>query len=351
MIKYFSRLPWLVAGAAAAAAVPDEGDGRREKQAKSKHENKNEKKKKTTIGGQALIEGIMMKGPKRTCICVRKPDGELVFKETDAKPVPFFWKLPVFRGMYSLYTAMKDGVEAINYSASFFEEEEATAEPSKFERWLEQKLDSDRLEKAVMAIAMVVGIGMPVVLFFVLPALLVGLIPESAPFWTRNILESAVRILIFLAFMWSVSHMKDIRRTFEYHGGEHKTIFCYEDGLDLTVAHVREMPRFHPRCGTSFMFVMILISIVVFTMVFTLISTTNPWLRMVLRLGMLPFVVGIAYEINRYAGRYDNALTNVLRWPGIQMQHLTVFEPDDSMIEVAIEAMKRVIPDDDSDNW
>lgn len=308
---------------------------------------------KTMIGGQALIEGIMMKGPKRTCICVRKPDRELVFKESDTKKSAAFWKLPIFRGMYGLFSAMKEGVEAINFSASFFEEEDtpADAEPSKFERWLEAKLGSEKLEKAVMGIAVAVGIGMPVVLFFVLPALLVALVPQSAPFWTRNVLESAARIVIFLLFMWSVSHMKDIRRTFEYHGGEHKTIFCYENGLPLTVENVRKMPRFHPRCGTSFLFVMVLISIVVFTVVFSFISTTNPWLRMVLRLGMLPFVVGIAYEINRYAGRYDNALTNVLRWPGIQMQHLTVFEPDDGMMEVAIEAMKRVIPDDGSDNW
>ena len=330
MNKHFSR---LVSGAAAALLAFGEGQ------------------KKTTIGGQALIEGIMMKGPKKTCICVRKPDKELVFKEEDAKKAAAFWKLPVFRGMYGLFTAMKDGVEAINYSASFFEDEEVTEAPSRLERWLESKLDSEKLEKAVMAIAMAVGIGMPVVLFFVLPALLVGLVPKSAPFWTRNILESTVRIIIFLLFMWSVSHMKDIRRTFEYHGGEHKTIFCYERGEELTVANVRPMPRFHPRCGTSFLFVMILLSIVVFSVVFSIVTTTNPWLRMVLRLLMLPLVVGIAYEVNRYAGRYDNALTNVLRWPGIQMQHLTVFEPDDSMIEVAIEAMRRVIPDDGSDNW
>lgn len=331
MNKHFSR---LVSGAAAALLTFGESQ------------------KKTTIGGQALIEGIMMKGPKKSCICVRKPDKELVFKEEDVKKAAAFWKLPIFRGMYGLFTSMKDGVEAINYSAAFFEDEEGvTEEPSRFERWLESKLDSDKLEKAVMAIAMAVGIGMPVVLFFVLPALLVGLVPESAPFWTRNILESTVRIIIFLLFMWSVSHMKDIRRTFEYHGGEHKTIFCYERGEALTVEHVRPMPRFHPRCGTSFLFVMILLSIVVFSVVFSIVTTTNPWLRMVLRLLMLPLVVGIAYEINRYAGRYDNALTNVLRWPGIQMQHLTVFEPDDSMIEVAIEAMKRVIPDDGSDNW
>lgn len=335
MNKHLSRVPRLALGAAAALLAFGAGS-----------------QKKTSIGGQALIEGIMMKGPKKTCICVRKPDKELVFKEDDTRKPAAFWKLPIFRGMYGLFSAMKEGVDAINYSASFFEDgEEVEAEPSKFERWLEEKFSSEKLEKAAMSIAMVVGVGMPIVLFFVLPALLVGLVPESAPFWTRNILESAARIAIFLLFMWSVSHMKDIRRTFEYHGGEHKTIFCYEGGLPLTVENVRKMPRFHPRCGTSFLFVMILISIVVFTAVFSLISTVNPWLRMALRLGMLPFVVGIAYEINRYAGRYDNALTNVLRWPGMQMQHLTVFEPDDGMIEVAVEAMKRVIPDDGSDNW
>lgn len=333
MNKHFSRLPRLLAGAASALLAFGTG------------------KKKTTIGGQALIEGIMMKGPKRTCICVRKPDKELVFKETDTKRPSAFWKLPVFRGMYGLFSAMKEGVDAINYSASFFEDEEIVEEPSKFEKWLESKLSSEKLEKAVMAIAMVMGIGLPVVLFFVLPALLVALVPESAPFWTRNILESVTRIVIFLIFMWSVSHMKDIHRTFEYHGGEHKTIFCYEDELELTVENVRKMPRYHPRCGTSFMFVVIIISIVFYTVVFSIVPTINPWLRMLLRLLLLPFVVGCSYEINRYAGRYDNALTNILRWPGLQMQHLTVFEPDDSMIEVAIEAMKRVIPDDGSDNW
>lgn len=334
MNKHISRLPRLVQGAAASLLTFGAG-------------------KKTTIGGQALIEGIMMKGPKRTCICVRKPDRELVFKESDTKKSAAFWKLPIFRGMYGLFSAMKEGVEAINFSASFFEEEDtpADAEPSKFERWLEAKLGSEKLEKAVMGIAVAVGIGMPVVLFFVLPALLVALVPQSAPFWTRNVLESAARIVIFLLFMWSVSHMKDIRRTFEYHGAEHKTIFCYEAGDELTVENVRKQGRFHPRCGTSFMFVLIIVMTIVSSIVFSLIEIVNPWLRMIAHLILLPLVVGISYEFNRYAGRSDSLLSRALRWPGLMIQHLTVFEPDDSMIEVAITAMNAVIPEDGSDNW
>ncbi|WP_087065114.1 DUF1385 domain-containing protein [Intestinibacillus massiliensis] len=310
--------------------------------------------KKTTIGGQAIIEGIVMKGPRKSSTVVRKSDGELVIRDKDAAPLTekskvFGW--PVVRGMVTLFMALKDGMEAINYSAQFFDDEEDAGEPSKFEQWLEKCLGSQKLEKLVMGFATVVGIALPVALFILLPTFLAGFLPEGVHSVVRNLIEGAVRVIIFLCFMWGVSHMKDIRRTFEYHGAEHKTIFCYEAGEELTVENVRRQGRFHPRCGTSFLFVVIIIATLVSSLVFAFIQPTNPFVRALLHLLLLPLVVGLSYEVNRYAGRKDNTLTRALRWPGLKLQRLTVFEPDDSMIEVAIEAMRRVIPDDGSDNW
>ena len=303
--------------------------------------------RKTTIGGQAVIEGISMKGPKNTCLAVRKPDGTMDFQERPTRRPHGLWKLPVLRGAYSLFTAMKEGVDDINYSASFFEDEETSEEPSRFEQWIEAHISSDTLEKLILGFAMILGTLLPIVLFLVAPTLIVGFLPAGAPYFVRSLLEGVVRIILFLIFLWSVSHMKDIERTFRYHGAEHKTIFCYEAGLPLTVENVRRMPRFHPRCGTSFMIVMMIIPILIFAFV----QMDNVWLRMALRLILLPVVVGLAYECNRFAGRHDGPISRAIRWPGLQMQRLTVFEPDDSMIEVAIAAMQRVIPEDESDKW
>lgn len=305
--------------------------------------------RKTTIGGQAIIEGISMKGPQTTCVTVRKPDGTLTFQERPTpKPKHPFWKLPIARGAYTLFTALKDGMNDINYSAQFFEDDDSVdTEPSRFEEWVENHISSDKLEKILMGFAMVIGTILPIALFLVVPTLIVGVLPDGAPYFVRSLLEGVVRIILFLIFMWSISHMKDIERTFRYHGAEHKTIFCYEAGLPLTVENVRNMPRFHPRCGTSFMIVMMIIPILIFAFV----QMDNVWLRMMLRLVLLPVVVGIAYECNRWAGRHDGVISRAIRWPGIQMQKLTVFEPDDSMIEVAIASMEKVIPPDDSDAW
>ncbi len=307
--------------------------------------------KKTTIGGQAIIEGIVMKGPKKTCTVVRKPDGELEIKEDEAHHPSAIWKLPLFRGAYNMFTAMKDGIEAINYSATFFEDGEPDVPPSKFEVWMEGKFGSEKLEKFVLGFSAVLGIVMPVGLFMLLPSFLGGFVPEDWGVLVRNVVEGCVRVAIFLLFMWSVSHMKDIRRTFEYHGAEHKTIFCYEAGEELTTENVRKQGRFHPRCGTSFMFVLIIVATVVSSIVFSLVDIVNPFLRMLAHLVLLPLVVGISYEFNRFAGRSESLVSRALRWPGLMIQHLTVFEPDDSMIEVAITGMKAVIPDDGSDNW
>lgn len=305
--------------------------------------------RKTTIGGQAIIEGISMKGPQTTCVTVRKPDGTLTLQERPTpKPKHPFWKLPIARGAYTLFTALKDGMNDINYSAQFFEDDDSVdTEPSRFEKWVENHISSDKLEKILMGFAMIIGTILPIALFLVAPTLIVGVLPDGAPYFVRSLFEGVVRIILFLIFMWSISHMKDIERTFRYHGAEHKTIFCYEAGLPLTVENVRSMPRFHPRCGTSFMIVMMIIPILIFAFV----QMDNVWLRMILRLVLLPVVVGIAYECNRWAGRHDGVISRAIRWPGIQMQKLTVFEPDDSMIEVAIASMEKVIPPDDSDAW
>ena len=307
--------------------------------------------KKTTIGGQAIIEGIVMKGPKKTCTVVRKANGELVIKEEDAHRPAAIWKAPILRGAYTLFTAMKDGIGAINYSASFFEDEEPDVPPSKFEIWLENKFGSAGVEKFVLGLSTVLGIALPVGLFMLLPSFLGGFVPEGWGVLARNVIEGIVRIALFLLFMWSVSHMKDIRRTFEYHGAEHKTIFCYESGAELTVENVRRQKKYHPRCGTSFMFVLIIVATIVSSIVFSLVEITHPFLRMLAHLVLLPLVVGISYEFNRFAGRSESLISRALRAPGLMIQHLTVFEPDDDMIEVAITGMKAVIPEDGSDNW
>jgi uncharacterized protein YqhQ len=242
---------------------------------------------------------------------------------------------------------MKNGVSALMYSSEFFEVEGEEKEPGKFEKWIERKLGMERFEKIMMTFTIILGIAMPIGLFILFPTLIAGFFGEMY-FMLRNLLEGAIRILIFIGFVWSTSLMKEIKRTYMYHGAEHKTIACYEAGKELTVENARECCRFHPRCGTSFLFVVMIISIVVFSVV----QWSNPLVRMLLRLALLPVVAAISYEINRFAGRYDNWFTKALRAPGVALQRITTKEPDDSMLEVAIEALSRVIPEDkETDRW
>ena len=308
--------------------------------------------KKTTIGGQAIIEGIVMKGPKKSCTVVRRANGELVSKTEPTPSRAPIWEKPIFRGAYTLFTAMKEGMQAINYSASFFEDEEADVPPSRFELWLEKKFGSEGLNKVILSISTVIGIALPIGLFILLPSFLGGFVPKDWGVLARNVLEGIVRIAIFLMFMWSVSHMKDIRRTFEYHGAEHKTIFCYEHGLPLTVENVRIQPRHHPRCGTSFLFVVIVVSILLSSVLFSFVEVTNTFARMGLHLLLLPVIVSLTYELNRVVGRYDNRLTRLVSAPGMWLQNWTTFEPDDSMIEVGIRAFTLVLPEEKGkDQW
>ena len=303
--------------------------------------------KKTTIGGQALLEGILMRGPENTRIVVRKPNKELEIKDdpigTDKKnPVA---KIPFIRGVVNFWDSMKYGMSALNYSASFYEEEE---ELSKAEKWLNDKLGKENFDKLLLSIATVIGIAMPVVLFIFLPTLLAGFFENIESSIVRNLIEGLMRVTLFLIFVIVTSKQSDIKRTYMYHGAEHKTIYCYEKGLPLTVENVRKQSCHHPRCGTSFMFVVMFVSI----LVFSLFSWSNPIVRVLMRLALLPVVVGISYEFNRFVGRHDNWFTNMLRAPGMFLQNFTTVEPDDSMIEVAIAAIEGVIPENkEKDNW
>ena len=306
---------------------------------------------KTMIGGQALIEGIMMMGPEKKAIVVRKPDGELEEKVEDRVLIKDRYPilgLPFIRGIFSFGSSMANGVKALMYSASFFpEDEEEEEEPSKFEIWLEKHLGSEKAASFFVTLAVILGMAFSVGLFILLPTALVGAAGALAggmPMWLRNLLEGVVRVVIFMGYLILCSRMKDIRRVFSYHGAEHKTIFCYEKGLPLTVENVRAQPRHHPRCGTSFLFVVIVVAILVSSVVFSFIEVTNTFARMGLHLLMLPVVVGITYEINRFVGAHDNLICRAVRAPGLWMQNFTTFEPDDSMIEVGIRALTLVLP-------
>lgn len=311
-----------------------------------------QEKFKTLIGGQALIEGIMMQGPDKRSIVVRGPEG-LVTKVEPLKKRTGVAKWPLIRGVVNFASSMVSGVKALMYSAEFFPEEEEDAQPSKFEQWLEKKLGSEKLEKAVVSFSVFLGVLFSVGLFFLLPTLLSGIFDR----WihnavVRSLIEGVIRIAIFMGYMILISRMKDMKRVFSYHGAEHKTIRCYEAQLPLTVENCRGMTRLHPRCGTSFLFVVVAISILLFALVSAVFPTSNMLVRMLIRLALLPFVVSISYECNRFVGRHDNALTRALSAPGMWFQHFTTNEPDDSMLEVALEALKLVIPDEaGADRW
>ena len=311
---------------------------------------------RTTIGGQALIEGIMMLGPDKRATVVRKPDGELEVRLQPRKAIKDKYPIlgwPLIRGVVNFGSSIINGVRELFWSADFYPEDEQPQEPSKFDLWLEKKLGSEKATSVVLVFAAVLAIAFSVGLFFLLPTFIAGLfsrLHNSA--LLHNVIEGVIRIVIFMLYLILVSRLKDMRRVFSYHGAEHKSIFCYEAGLPLTVENVRKQPRHHPRCGTSFLFVVIVVSILCSSVVFTYVEWSNMWVRFGLHLLLLPIVVGISYEFNRLVGRYDNGLTRFLTKPGLWMQNFTTFEPDDSMIEVGIEALRLVIPEEQGkDSW
>ncbi|MCL2046394.1 MAG: DUF1385 domain-containing protein [Oscillospiraceae bacterium] len=301
------------------------------------------KELRTSIGGQALIEGIMMRGPKKQATVVRTKDG-LVTKVEELKLVKD--KYPILgyvfiRGVVNFVNSMTVGMKALMFSADHIPEEEQE-EPSKFEKWLNSRLGNDKAEKFTITLAVVLGIALSVGLFMILPTFLAGIFTlHISSAIARNLIEGCIRIVIFLSYMWLATRLEDIKRMWAYHGAEHKTIYCYEKGLPLTIENVRLQSRMHPRCGTSFMFIVMIVSILVFSTA----TWSNVWMRIVLRLLLLPVVVSISYEIIRLAGKYDNPITKFVSAPGKALQRLTTQEPDDEMIEVAIEAMLLVIPE------
>ena len=312
---------------------------------------------KTTCGGQALIEGIMMQGPQKRSIVVRKPDGTLEIKTEENAGRPAFWKIPFFRGIYTFIMSMYTGVKALMYSAEVSgAEDDVEYQPGKFEQWLSSHVSDEKLMSIMLTFSVLLGVGMSLVLFIFLPSFIVGIVNRIVPggigLWAMGILEGVLKAAIFVLYLFLCSRMKEMQRVFSYHGAEHKTIFCYEKGLELTVENVRKQPRHHPRCGTSFLFVVIIISIVLSVALFTPLEISNVWLRMLLHLLLLPVVMGVTYEFNRYVGAHEDIVSRVLRAPGLLMQNFTTFEPDDSMIEVGIAALKEVLPEEKgSDRW
>lgn len=304
---------------------------------------------RTSIGGQALIEGILMRGPKKQAIVCRTAEG-LVEKVDELKLLkdkyPIFgW--PFIRGCVTFIDSMIKGMQALTYSAELVPVEDQ--EPDKLDQWIEKHFEAEKASKIVIGTAVVLGIALALFLFIFLPTLIVGLIkPLTQNLVIRNLSEGVVKIIILLCYMRLCSCVSDVKRLFSYHGAEHKTIFCYEHGKPLTVENVRTESRFHPRCGTSFLLVVVVVSILVNSVV----TLTNSFARMGAHLLLLPVVVGISYEINLWCGRHDNWLSAALSAPGKWLQHMTTNEPDDSMIECAIRAMELVIPEEKgSDAW
>ena len=303
------------------------------------------------IGGQALMEGILMRGPDKQAVVCRTENGIVEKVEPlnlvkDRHPA-LGW--PLIRGVVTLADSLVKGMKALTYSASLLPEDQQE-EPTKFDLWLEKRLGSEKAEKIVIGCAAFLGVLLALALFIFLPTLIAGLIPGLEGRYTlRSLIEGAVKIVIFLVYLGLVAHMKEIKRLFAYHGAEHKTIFCYEKGLPLTVENVRPQSRFHPRCGTSFLLVVIILGI----MAGLLIQVDNMLLRAGLRLLLLPVIIALAYELNRWAGRHDtNIVSRIVTWPGKQLQRLTTNEPDDGMIECAIRAMELVIPEEKGrDAW
>ena len=352
--------------------------------------------RKTSIGGQALMEGIMMRGPKMTAMAVRNTKGEIVMEEfeTTTKKRPAFCRWPVIRGIIGYIDTMMLGYKCLMRSAELSGLEDVVEEKPKkkkgkkaeqtvaeeapvtesaetiTEEPVTENVEEKKEEKIpawmmalVSVVSVVLGFGLAIGLFILLPTFLYGLV---APFiegenlvlnsiW-KSLIEGVLKVVLLIGYMAAISLMKDIRRTYMYHGAEHKTIFCYEAGLPLTVENVRLQSRFHPRCGTSFLILMVLVSIFISFFIDPISAAISGevlplGLRVLVKFALLPIIVGVGYELIKFAGRHDNVVTKIISMPGVWLQHLTVFEPEDGMIECAIAAVERVIPDDGSDNW
>ena len=298
---------------------------------------------RTSVGGQALMEGIMMRGPELIACAVRRPDGSI---DLSTEPVRTHWynKVPMLRGICNMVENLRCGYKYLMHSADIsMTEEEAEAEQSAFDHWLEAHV-GPKVQDILLGVSAVLGAVMAVVLFVFLPTFLTGLLSQAVTLgrWPKVLIEAAIKLALFLGYMALCSRMKEIRRMFQYHGAEHKTIACYEAGEPLTVENIRKHTRFHPRCGTSFLILVLLISILLYAVL--------PWssigLRVVCKLLLLPLLVAISYEVLKWSGRSNSLLARAIAQPGLWMQRLSVFEPEDDMIEIAIAAVTPVLPDD-----
>lgn len=310
---------------------------------------------KTSIGGQALMEGVMMRGPKEYAMAVRKPDGEIIVEKRPVASVlqkSKILKLPIIRGCISFFESMITGVKALMFSAEFFDIEGEEESQSKFDKWLDDKF-GDKIKDIVIYVSVVLSLIFSVALFFLLPNFITELVAKLTNMdvdgTLRTVIEGVIRMAIFLSYILLVSQMKDIKRVFMYHGAEHKTIAAYENGDELTVENARENSRLHPRCGTSFLIFVMIISVIVFMLIPKGLTWYN---RALFKILLLPVVAGVSYEIIKFAGRHENWFTKLISKPGMWLQYITTREPDDSQLEVAIASMKAVLTENkEDDKW
>ncbi len=290
-----------------------------------------------SVGGQAVIEGVMMRGSRGIATAVRKSDGEIVVNREESIPYSKknkFLGLPVIRGFVSLIESLIIGINTMNYSASFFQDEE---EPTKFDNWFES-IFKEKSETVLVGLTLLVSLGIAILLFFIFPTFTANIFKKFGIENTisLNIVEGIIRVSVFLIYIYAISKMSDIERIFQYHGAEHKTIFCYENGRELTPENAAGFGRLHPRCGTNFLFLVMIVSIILFS----LTGWGSIWRRILFRVVLLPLVSGITYELIRWMGRNDGFLTRILSYPGLILQKLTTREPDYDQLEVAIAALK-----------
>ncbi|HZX21392.1 MAG TPA: DUF1385 domain-containing protein [Clostridia bacterium] len=305
--------------------------------------------KPTSIGGQAVIEGVMMRGPKDIAIAVRTPENEIVVKKEPVEGIITKYKLnkiPFLRGGLALIDSMVLGIKSLNYAVGIaMPEEDDNQEPGKFEAFL-QKIFGDKLTDVVTYFSVFIALLVAIGVFILGPTLLAGTLKKFiSNIMVLNLIEGVLRLTLFIAYIFIISKMEDIRRVFQYHGAEHKSIYCYENGEDLNIENVKKYSTLHPRCGTSFLFIVMMISMVLFSMV----AWKGPISRMLIRLALLPVVAGISYEIIKIAGKSQSVFMGIVSYPGMMMQKLTTQEPDDSQIEVALEALKNVLVENEDE--
>jgi uncharacterized protein YqhQ len=295
--------------------------------------------KKTTVGGQAVIEGVMMRGSKGLATAVRLPNGSIEVKKESSESLTKKYKflgLPIIRGFISLIESLIIGIKSLEYSASFFEDDEEETE-SKFDKWFD-KVFKDKGNNVLMGISLVLSIVFSILLFFILPTALTSLVKKTitSNVLILNIIEGIIRVIIFIGYIFFVGKLEDIKRVYQYHGAEHKTIFCYESGIDLTPENAKKFGRLHPRCGTNFLFLVMVISIIIFS--FTGWQSIGQ--RVISRVLLLPVVSGVTYEVIKWLGKSNSKISKIIAWPGLLLQKITTQEPDESMLEVAITSLK-----------